>query len=52
METIGKIDFKAVLQAIADIQFKGFGNLETAAPSKSADQDMRRNLQYIRALMS
>jgi len=47
----GKIDFKAVLQAIADIQFKGFANLETSAPSKSVEQDMRRNLQYIRALM-
>jgi len=48
----GKIDFKAVLQAIADIQFKGFANLETSAPSKSVEQDMRRNLAYIRALMS
>ena len=47
----GKIDFKAVLQAIADIRFVGFANLETSAPSKSVEQDMRRNLQYIRALM-
>jgi L-ribulose-5-phosphate 3-epimerase len=48
----GKIDFKAVLQAIADIQFAGFANLETSSPSKLVEQDMRRNLQYIRALMS
>ncbi len=47
----GKIDFKAVLQAIADIRFAGFANLETSSPSKSIEQDMRRNLQYIRALM-
>jgi L-ribulose-5-phosphate 3-epimerase len=47
----GKIDFKAVLQAIADIRFAGFANLETSSPSKSVEQDMRRNLQYIRALM-
>jgi sugar phosphate isomerase/epimerase len=47
----GKIDFKAVLQAMADIEFAGFANLETSSPSKSVEQDMRRNLQYIRALM-
>ncbi len=48
----GKIDFKAVLQAIADIRFKGFANLETNSPSNSVDGDMRRNLRYIRALMA
>ena len=47
----GKIDFPAVMQAIADIRFEGFANLETTSPSKSVEQDMRRNLQYIRGLM-
>ena len=44
----GKIDFPAVMQAIADIGFQGFANLETMSPSKDIEQDMRRNLQYIR----
>jgi sugar phosphate isomerase/epimerase len=48
----GKIDFKAVLEAIADIQFQGYANLETTSPSKSIEQDMRRNLQFIRTLMA
>ncbi len=48
----GTIDFPAVMQAIADIQFEGFANLETSCPSRSVDQDMRRNLQYVRTLMA
>ena len=48
----GRIDFPAVMQAIADIGFQGFANLETSSPSQSAEQDMRRNLQYIRGLMA
>jgi hypothetical protein len=30
---------------------QGFANLETTSPSKDIEQDMRRNLQYIRGLM-
>ena len=48
----GRIDFPAVMQAIADIEFQGFANLETSSPSQSVEQDMRRNLQYIRGLMA
>jgi L-ribulose-5-phosphate 3-epimerase len=48
----GTIDFPGVMKAIADIRFEGFANLETSCPSKSVDQDMRRNLQYVRALMA
>jgi L-ribulose-5-phosphate 3-epimerase len=48
----GTIDFPAVMQAIADIGFEGFANLETSCPSKSVEQDMRRNLQFVRALMA
>jgi L-ribulose-5-phosphate 3-epimerase len=47
----GTIDFPAVMKAIAEIGFEGFANLETVAPSKSVEQDMRRNLQFVRALM-
>ncbi len=48
----GKIDFPAVLKAIADIRFEGFANLETNAPSKSIEDDMRRNLAFIRKLLA
>jgi len=48
----GKIDFPAVMKAIADIRFDGFANLETDAPSKSVEADMSRNLAYIRKLMA
>lgn len=48
----GTIDFPAVLAAIKDINFTGFGNLETNAPSKDVNADMRRNLAYLRRLMA
>ncbi len=47
----GKIDFPGVIRAIADLGFQGFANLETSTP-KSVDDDMRRNLGFLRKLMS
>jgi len=47
----GKIDFTAVLKAIEDIGFHGYANLETACPSDSVDDDMNRNLHFIRRLI-
>lgn len=47
----GSIDFTAVLRAIADIGFEGFANLETSSPSGNVEEDMRRNLAYIRGLI-
>jgi L-ribulose-5-phosphate 3-epimerase len=47
----GKIDFPPVLKAIEDIGFHGFANLETDSPSQSIDQDMTRNLHYLRRLL-
>jgi L-ribulose-5-phosphate 3-epimerase len=44
----GKVDHAAVLQAIADIGFSGFANLETNAPSGSWEADTKRNLDYLR----
>jgi sugar phosphate isomerase/epimerase len=44
----GKIDFPGVIRAVSRIGFKGFANLETTAPSKSVEADMRRNLAYVR----
>lgn len=46
----GSIDFPAVMKAIADIGFRGFANLETAAPSQSIEDDMGRNLAFVRGL--
>jgi L-ribulose-5-phosphate 3-epimerase len=48
----GRIDFPAVMKAIVDIGFQGFANLETDCPSKSIENDMTRNLKFIRALLA
>jgi L-ribulose-5-phosphate 3-epimerase len=48
----GKIDFAAVMQAIADIGYTGYANLETDSPSKSVEADLTRNLQFVRKLMT
>ena len=47
----GKIDFSAVLKAIEDIGFHGYANLETSCPSDSVDDDMTRNLHFVRRLI-
>jgi len=47
----GKVDFPAVLAAIGDIGFKGYGMLETGAPSGNVESDLKRNLDYLRSLM-
>jgi L-ribulose-5-phosphate 3-epimerase len=47
----GKVDFPAILQAIADIDFQGYANLETSSPSGSVENDIRRNFTYLRKLM-
>jgi sugar phosphate isomerase/epimerase len=48
----GSIPFPRIIQAIRDIGFSGFANLETDAPSKQLEADMRRNLAYIRKLLA
>jgi L-ribulose-5-phosphate 3-epimerase len=47
----GKIDFPAVMKRIMDLGFTGFANLETSSP-KSVEEDMKRNLGFIRKLMA
>jgi sugar phosphate isomerase/epimerase len=47
----GKIDFPAVMRLIAEMGYAGFADLETSAPSGSVDNDMRRNLAYVRDLI-
>ena len=47
----GKIDFPPLLKVIEDIKFRGFANLETNCPSNSVDDDMTRNLHFVRRLV-
>jgi sugar phosphate isomerase/epimerase len=44
----GSIQFGPILRAIGDIQFSGYANLETDAPSRQLEADLRENLAYIR----
>lgn len=48
----GKIDFKAVIDALADIGFDNWAQLETDSPSGSVENDMTVNLQFIRHLIA
>ncbi len=48
----GKIDFPPILKAIEDIGFHGFANLETDSPSKVVEDDLAKNLRYVRRLLS
>jgi L-ribulose-5-phosphate 3-epimerase len=48
----GNIQFAPILQAIRDIDFSGYANLETDAPSKQIEADMRKNLTYIRNVVA
>ena len=47
----GSIQFAPIMQAIHDIDFTGYANLETDAPSKELEADMRKNLTYIHNVM-
>ena len=47
----GTIDFKAVIDALADVGFDGWAQLETDSPA-SVEADMRRNLTFIRGLIA
>jgi sugar phosphate isomerase/epimerase len=47
----GNIQFAPIIRAIRDIGFSGYANLETDAPSKNLEADMRKNLAYIRNVM-
>lgn len=47
----GKINFPEVMKRIMGLGFEGFANLETGSPSKSIENDMKRNLEFVRHLM-
>jgi sugar phosphate isomerase/epimerase len=48
----GQIDFRRVLDAIAEIGWEGYADLETSSPSKDVRADMTRNRAFILRLMS
>jgi L-ribulose-5-phosphate 3-epimerase len=48
----GTIDFRKVLAEIRAIGFNGYANLETDAPSKVIEDDMRKNLAFVRAILA
>jgi sugar phosphate isomerase/epimerase len=48
----GKVDIPGVMQAIADIGYRGWCDLETSNPTKNVEADMRKNLEYLRSLLA
>ncbi len=47
----GKIDFRRVLDCIAEIGWEGYADLETSSPSKDVKADMARNRKFLLSLM-
>jgi L-ribulose-5-phosphate 3-epimerase len=48
----GRIDFPAIVDALADLQFKRWAVLETSARPDTLEDDLRRNLGYTRDLVA
>ena len=48
----GTIDFPAVVDALAEIGFKHWAQLETSCPTDSVENDMATNLAYIRGVVA
>jgi sugar phosphate isomerase/epimerase len=48
----GKIDFKAVVDALAAIGYEHWAQLETDSPSGSVENDMTTNLKFIRGVIA
>jgi sugar phosphate isomerase/epimerase len=48
----GKIDFRAVVDALADIGYDKWAQLETDCPTGSVENDMAANLKFIRQVIS
>ena len=47
----GKVNIPEVLKAMREIGYRGWANLETSSPSGSVENDVRRNLAYLKSLM-
>src|SRR5262249_17422358 len=48
----GKIDFVAVVNALADISFDRWAQLECDSPTRSVENDMATNLKFIRGVIA
>lgn len=48
----GRLDFRAILEAIRDIGYAGWADLETNSPSKDLEADMKKNLAFLRSLIA
>ncbi len=48
----GKIDFTAVVDALADIGFDKWAQLECDSPTRSVEDDMSANLKFIRGVIA
>src|SRR5262252_183374 len=48
----GKINFPAVIDALADIGYSAWAQLETDCPTGSVEDDMARNLKFIRDVIA
>jgi sugar phosphate isomerase/epimerase len=48
----GSIDFVKVIEAIVEIGFNGWAQLETVAPTRNVKTDMTTNLDYIRGVLA
>lgn len=47
----GKVSYPPILDAIREIGFSGFANLETSSPSGDPEADTRKNLSYLKTLI-
>ena len=48
----GTIDFPGIIDALADIGFARWAVLETSSPTNALEDDLRKNLEFTRALMA
>lgn len=48
----GKIRFEPIIQAIHDIGFTGYANLETDVPKQQLNAGLQKNLKFIRSIVS
>jgi sugar phosphate isomerase/epimerase len=48
----GQINFAGVVDALADIGFDKWAQLETSCPTNNVEVDFKRNLQFVRDLVS
>jgi sugar phosphate isomerase/epimerase len=48
----GRIQFRPIVDAMADIGFSEWAELETDAPTGSIEQDLGRNLRFVRGLIA